>query len=97
MLELLRVVHTNICGPVTPLVMGGYKYFITFIDDYLCYGFVELIREKSESLEVFKAFKAKVELQQGKMIKVVYSDKGGEYYGRYDETGCNLGPFARYF
>ena len=21
---------------------------------------------------------------------------GGEYYGRYDETGCNPGPFARY-
>ena len=43
--------------------MGGYKYFITFIDDYSCYGFVELIREKFESLEALKAFKAKVKLQ----------------------------------
>ena len=84
--ELLGVVHTDICGPLTPLAMGGYKYFITFIDDYSCYGFVELIREKSKSLEAFKAFKAKIELQQGKMIKVVHSDKCGEYYGRYDET-----------
>ena len=67
--------------------MGGYKYFITFIDYYSRYGFVELIREKFESLEAFKAFKDKVELQQGKMVKVVYSDKGGEYYGRYDEMG----------
>ena len=67
--ELLRVIHTNICGTFTPLTMGGYKYFITFINDYSRYGFIELIREKSESLEAFKAFKAKVELQLGKRIK----------------------------
>ena len=94
--ELFGVIHTNICGLFTHLAMGGYKYFITFIDDYSRYGFFELIREKSESLEAFKAFKAEVELQQGKRIKVVHSDKGGEYYGRYDETRCNLGPFERY-
>ena len=27
---------------------------------------------------------------------MVHSDRGGEYYGRYDETGCNLEPFAKY-
>ena len=24
------------------------------------------------------------------------SNRGGEYYGKYDETGHNLGPFARF-
>ena len=57
------------------------------------YGFVELIREKTDSLE---AFKAKVELQQGKKIKVIHSDIGGDYYGRYDETGRNPRPFLKY-
>ena len=85
-IELLGVIHTYICGPFTHLAMGGYKYFITFIDDYSRYVFVELIREKSKCLEVFKAFKAKVELQQEKNINVVHYDRGGEYYGRYDET-----------
>ena len=45
---------------------------------------------------MFKAFKAKVELQLGKPIKVVKSDRGGDYYGRYDEIGRNLGPFAKF-
>ena len=75
--ELLGVIHTDICGSFTHLTMGGYKYFIMFIDDYSCYSFIELIREKFESLESFKAFKAKVELQQGKRIKVVHSERGG--------------------
>ncbi|RVX03448.1 Retrovirus-related Pol polyprotein from transposon TNT 1-94 [Vitis vinifera] len=92
----LDLIHTDICGPLTPTALGGYKYFITFIDDFSRYGYVELIHEKSDSLNVFKAFKAKVELQLGKPIKVVKSDKSGEYYGRYDETGRNLGPFAKF-
>ena len=92
-IELLRVIHTYICRSFTPPAMGGYKYFITFIENYSRYGFFYLIREKSDSLE---AFKEKVELQQGKKIKVVHSDKGGEYYGRYDEMGRNPGPFVKY-
>ena len=27
---------------------------------------------------------------------MVHFDRGGEYYGRYDETGRNLGSFAKY-
>ena len=77
--------------------MGSDKYFITFIDDYSHYGFVELINDKSDSLGGFKGFKAKGELQQGKNIKVVHSKRGGEYHGRYDETGRNPGPFVSTF
>ena len=62
-IELLGVIQTDICGPFIPPTMSGHKYFITFIDDYSPYGFVELICEKSDSFEAFKAFKAKVELQ----------------------------------
>ena len=83
----LNLIHTDICGHLTPTALGGYKYFITFIDDFSRYGYVELIHEKSDSLNLFKA---KVELQLGKPIKAVKSDRGGEYYGRYDETGRNL-------
>ena len=61
--KLLRVIHTYICGSFTLPALGGHKYFITFIDDHSCYDFVKLIREKSDSLEAFKVFKAKVELQ----------------------------------
>ncbi|RVW58064.1 hypothetical protein CK203_116563 [Vitis vinifera] len=60
------------------------------------YSYIELIHEKSDSLSVFKAFMAKVELQLGKPIKAMKSDRGGEHYGIYDETGRNPGPFAKF-
>ena len=28
-------------------------------------------------------------------MKIIRSDRGGEYYGRYDETGQHPGPFAK--
>ncbi|RDY14561.1 Copia protein, partial [Mucuna pruriens] len=45
--------------------------------------------------DIFKSFKAKVELQLEKKIKAVKSNCGDEYYGRYDELGeQRRGPFA---
>lgn len=53
-----------------------------------------LIKEKSESLDVFKIFKAEVEKQLNENIKVVRSDRGGEYYGKHSDLGQSKGPFA---
>ena len=85
--DILELVHTNICGPFPTPSWNGQQYFISFVDDYSRYGYLYLIHEKSQSLDVFKSFKDEVELQLWKKIKVVKSDRGGEYYGRYDGSG----------
>ena len=60
-------------------VRGGYEYFISFIDDYSRYGHIYLIHHKSNSLEKFKEYKAEVENELGKTIKILRSDRGEEY------------------
>jgi len=35
---ILQLIHTDICGPITPIALGGYRYFITFTDDFSRYG-----------------------------------------------------------
>ncbi|GKA27716.1 putative RNA-directed DNA polymerase [Tanacetum coccineum] len=72
---LLELIHTDICGPF-PSGIGGHKSFITFIDDYSRYMYLFLINKKSESLDMFKTFKAKVENQLDHRIKVVRLDRG---------------------
>ncbi|RVW84555.1 Retrovirus-related Pol polyprotein from transposon TNT 1-94 [Vitis vinifera] len=95
--DVLELIHTDICGPFPTPSWNGQQYFITFIDDYSRYGYLYLIHEKSQSLDVFKNFKAEVENQLSKKIKAVRSDRGGEYYGRYDGSGEQRpGPFAKY-
>lgn len=55
-----------------------------------------LIHEKSDPLEAFKIFKAEVENKLDKRSRVVRFDRGREFYGRYDDSGRNLGPFAKF-
>ena len=93
--DLLEVIHTDISGPYTATLCRNF-YFITFIDDYSRYGYLYLIKEKSESLDKFKIFRTEVEKQLGKVIKVVRSDRGGEYYGKHGDAGQLKGPFAKY-
>lgn len=94
---VLQLIHTDICGPFPTASWNGQQYFITFIDDYSRYGYLYLIHEKSQALDVFKVFKAEVENQLREKIKAVKSDRGGEYYGRYDGSGEQRpGPFAKF-
>jgi hypothetical protein len=54
--DLLGLVHTNVCGPMSSIVRGGFQYFITFTDDFSRYRYIYLMRHKSESFEKFKEF-----------------------------------------
>ena len=56
--ELLELVYSDVCGPLSQQARGGYEYFITFTDDYSRYGFVYLLKHKSETFNVFKVFRA---------------------------------------
>ncbi|KAL0359933.1 UNVERIFIED_CONTAM: hypothetical protein Sangu_0842700 [Sesamum angustifolium] len=84
----------DICSP--NLDSYDQRYFITFIDDYSCYMCIYFLNHKAEALDAFKVFKVKVEKQCDKHIKVVRSNKGGEYFGRYTEGGHAPGPFAKF-
>ena len=77
--DLLGIIHTDVCGPMSTSARGGFSYFITFTDDYSRYGYVYLMRHKHECFEKFKEFQNEVENQLGKKIKILRSDRGGEY------------------
>lgn len=56
--------------------------------------YIYLLHYKSEALDTFKIFKAEVEKQCAKQIKIIRSGRCGEYYGRYMEIGQAPGPFV---
>jgi hypothetical protein len=61
--NLLELIHTDVCGPISTRTRGGYQYFITFTDDLSRYGYVYLMKHKSETFEKFKEFQSEVENQ----------------------------------
>ena len=77
--DVLKIIHSDVCGPFREMARSGFYYFITFIDDLSRYGHLFLMKNKSESFEMFKEFIAQLENQTGKSIKTLRSDRGGEY------------------
>ena len=76
---LLEIIHTDVCGPMSVEACGGYRYFLTFTDDLRRYGYIYLMKHKSETFEKFKEFQSEVENQRNRKIKFLQSDRGGEY------------------
>ena len=55
--------------------VGDGFYFITFIDDFSWFGWVYVMRYKSEAFEKFREFKNEVEKQSRNSIKTLRSDQ----------------------
>jgi len=68
--------------------VGGNKYFLTFIDDFSRKTWIYLLKSKDEVFQCFKIFKAFVERQSDKLIKMVRSDGGGEYKSNEFKRNC---------
>ncbi|KAI3520492.1 hypothetical protein L1887_09941 [Cichorium endivia] len=75
----LELLHADLCGPITPQSMGGNKYFLLIVDDWCRYMWVYLLRSKDEALAKFKIFKAQVEMETEHKVKILRTDRGGEF------------------
>ena len=53
-IDLLEIIHTDVCGPMSVEARGGYRYFLTFTDDLSKYGYIYLMKHKSGTFEKFK-------------------------------------------
>lgn len=84
----LEIVHTDIAGPFDIPSLGGNRYYLTFIDDFSRKSWVYIIKEKAEALDKFKEFKALAEKQSGQYLKVLRSDRGGEYTSNLFKSFC---------
>jgi len=51
---ILNLIHSDICGPMNVELLGGSRYFVTFIDFS---RYTEVIMFRSDVLQVFKNYK----------------------------------------
>nr|KAJ0202095.1 hypothetical protein LSAT_V11C600310800 [Lactuca sativa] len=87
-MSLLELIHIDICELNGILTRGGKRYFIRFCDDSSRYLHVYLLRSKDEAFDAFKRYKVEVENQLERHIKILRSDRGGEYFNHEFDTFC---------
>lgn len=96
-IEVLQLVHADLCGPVSIDSYGGGKYFLTFIDDFSRYSHVYILKQKSDAFECFQDFKAKVECQTGHKLQCLRTDNGGEFVSNSFNDYCRSLGISRQF
>lgn len=87
--EKLELIHTDLCGPITPNSHSGKRYLMVLVDDYSRKMWIYFLTEKSEAFETFKVFKSFVEKEAKTVIRGVRTDRGGEF------TGDRFNQFCR--
>ena len=80
--EVLKLVHTNLCGPIEVQRYKGDRYIMLFVDDYSRMMTVIFLKKKSNAFQMFKWYLAKVKKETGKSSKCLRSDRGGEFTSR---------------
>lgn len=93
--EILQLVHADICGPIKPISNSKKRYLITFIDDFSRKTWVYFLAEKSEAFAVFKIFRARVEKETNSFIKVLRTDRGGEFTSQEFTNFCDVNGIKR--
>ena len=79
MKDALELVHGDLCGLITPATNGGRRYFLLLVDDCSCYMWLQLQMSKDEATAAIKKFKMRMEAESGKKLRVLRTDRGGEF------------------
>ena len=70
-------IHTDLCGPIDPVSSEGFKYAMSFIEDYSNYVFIYFLKLKSDASKALENFLA--DSAPYGHIKCIHSDNGGEF------------------
>lgn len=84
----LELVHSDVCGPISPVSWDGMQYFITFTDDFTHLTVVYLMKSKDEALECLKTYEAMATAHFQTRMSRLRCDNGGEYSGKQMKMFC---------
>ena len=76
---ILELIHSDICGLISPASNGNKKYFRTLIDDFSRKIWIYFLHVKSEAFDCFKKFYATLKTETGRRVKALRTDRGGEF------------------
>ena len=92
----LQLVHVDLCCPITPILVGGKRYFLLLVDDYSRWMWVYSLSTKFEAFGVFKRFKLMVEKSSGYELKTLRTDRGGEFTSKEFSLFCDENGVKRH-
>jgi hypothetical protein len=77
--QILKIVHSDLAGPMQTKSLQGSQYIATFIDDHSRHVVIYYLKSKDQFVGALRKFLSWVETQTTKKLCTLRSDRGGEY------------------
>jgi len=77
--KVLELLHMDLMGPLQVESIGGKMYVFVVVDDFSRFTWVNFIREKSDTFEVFKDLCTQLQREKDSAIVRIRSDNGTEF------------------
>ena len=74
-----ELVHYNVWGSCPVLSLTGFKYFVTFVDDFSRVTWLYLMKSRYELFSHFSVFCAEIQTQFHVFVQTLRSDNAKEY------------------
>ncbi|GKE72957.1 zinc finger, CCHC-type containing protein [Tanacetum coccineum] len=91
----LDLVYGDLCGPITPPTPFGKKYIFLLVDDYSRYMWAYFLSTKDQAFDTFKEFKKSTENELKTTLKMLRTDRGGEFTSNEFTQYCKENGIAR--
>ena len=85
----MELVHTSLCGPIDVQSYMVDKYIILFVDYYSRMMTIMFLKHKYDAFQMFKWYLARYEKENGKSLKCLRSNRGGEFTSNEFDIFCN--------
>jgi transposase InsO family protein len=83
------MIHSDLMDLFPHPSINKARFVLIFVDDFSCFTWIYVIKQKSKVFQHLKDFKALVETQSEKKIKVLQTDNGREYVNHEIHNLCH--------
>ena len=84
----LELLHLDLMGSTITESLGGKRYIMVVVDDFIRYTWVIFLRSKSDAPEHIEAMYTRLQNKKSLKIDQIQSDHGKEFENSYMESFC---------
>ena len=95
--EPLELMHSDLCGPMTPVTPGDRRFFLRLVDDATRFMWVSLLTTKSATADAIKRVQAEAEKTCGHKLRVLRTDNSREFTATEFANYCADDGITRHY
>nr|GEX12280.1 zinc finger, CCHC-type [Tanacetum cinerariifolium] len=91
----LDLVYGDLCGPISPATHSGKKFLFLLVDDYTRFMWAYFLTSKDQAFSTFKEFRQQIEMELRMRLRMLRTDRGGEFISNEFTKYCKENGIAR--